>query len=131
MLRRYLSLAVLPLFAAACGSAENAPSQPPATAAATGAPIAPAGALGLTEAQLRDADLIDAKGADLGDVEDLVRGSDGAITGVLVEIEDSDPDRFVQLPLDGLEAIQRGDDWDLRGDITREQLMALPEVSRR
>lgn len=131
MLRRYLSLAILPLFAAACGSAENAPAQPATTEAAANAPAAAAGALGLTEAQLRDADLVDAAGVELGDVEDLVRGSDGAITGVLIEIEDSDPDRFVQLPLEGLEAVRRGDDWDLRSDTTRESLMALPEVSRR
>ena len=129
MLRRYLSFAMLPLFAAACGSAEDVPN-PAATAATAGTPTVAAGALGLTEAQLRDADLIDAAGMELGDVEDLVRGGDGAITGVLIEIEDSNPDRFVQLPIEGLEAVKRGDDWDLRSDTTREGLMALPEVSR-
>ena len=130
MLRRHLFLATFPLFAAACGNAQDAPTQP-ITAATAGASAATTGALGLTEAQLRDADLIDAAGVELGEVEDLVRGSDGAITGVLIEIKDSDPDRFVQLPIQGLEAVKRGDDRDLRSDTSRERLMALPEVSPR
>jgi len=130
MLQRYLFLALLPLTAAACGTDDHTPTQP-ATAAPGNSPAVENGALGLTEAQLRDADLIDAAGLDLGDVEDVVRGSDGAINGLLVEIEDTNPDRYVQIPLDGLEAVQRGDDIDLRTTATRENLLALPAVPRR
>lgn len=130
MLSRSLFLAALPLSAAACGAGDNTPT-PPATAAPADSSVAAAGALGLTEAQLRDADLIDAAGMDLGDVEYVVRGSDGAIIGLVVEIEDTHPDRLVQIPLEGLEPVRRGNDVDLRSSATRESLMALPEVSRR
>lgn len=134
MQKRYLGFAVLPLFVAACGSSDQTP-----TAVAAGAPTAAAvlptaaaatGALGLTEVQLRDADLIDAADLDLGDVEAVARGADGAITGLIVEIEDTTSDRFVQIPLDGLQAVQRGNDWDVRTTATKDALLALPEVPR-
>ena len=132
MLRRYLLLAVLPLFAtAACDRADNNPAPAATGAPAAAAPAGAPGALGLTEAQLRDADLLDASAIDLGDVEYVVRGADGAITGLVVEIEDTNPDRFVEIPLTGLQAVQNGNDWDLRSDLTRDALMALPEVARR
>lgn len=130
MLQRSLFIALLPLSVAACGSGDNAPAQP-ATPVPVNSAAAADGALGLTEAQLRDADLVDAAGLDLGDVEDVVRGEDGAIIGLLVEIEDTNPDRYVQVPLEGLEPVQRGDDIDLRTTATRENLLALPEVPRR
>ena len=87
-------------------------------------------ALGLTIPQLADADLIGMDGQELGEVERVVRDGDGAVIGLIVEIEDSNPDRFVQVPLDGLSSIRDGDDWDLQGDLTRDQLAALPDVAR-
>jgi hypothetical protein len=141
MSHRYLFLALLTLPIAAC---DKAPSQPapaattavvPAAAAATpmaaNAANAQNVALGLTEVQLRDADLIDVNGVDLGDVEYVERASDGTITGLVIEVDNTDPDRFVLISLDGLEPVRRGDDVDLRTTITREELMALPEVPRR
>lgn len=127
---RYLFLALLPLSIAACGTDENVPNQPTAAATAGTTANAEIVALGLTEAQLRDADLIDSNGVDLGDVNYVERASDGAITGLVVEIDDTNPDRLVLLPLEGLEPVRSGDDVDLRTSATRENLMALPEVSR-
>ncbi len=108
------------------------PPAPIDTTTATDTPVAAdgEGALGLTVAQLRDADLVDASGADLGDVEDVVRGPDGTIESLLVEISDTDPDRFVHVPLAGLTTVQQGDDWDVRANLTRQDLMDLPEVTR-
>jgi sporulation protein YlmC with PRC-barrel domain len=88
-------------------------------------------ALGLTERQLRDADIVAANGQELGEVEELVRGPNGAVTQLLIEVEDSNPDHYVHIPLDGLTRVQDGNDWDLRSNATRDQLMALPAVDRR
>lgn len=85
-------------------------------------------AFGLTERQLLDADFKDWNGSDLGDVEALERDTGGAVTHLIVEIEDTDPDRYVRVPVEGLERVADGDDWDVRGQYTRDQLMALPEV---
>jgi hypothetical protein len=85
-------------------------------------------AFGLTERQLLDADFKDWNGSDLGDVEALERDAGGAVTHLIVEIEDTDPDRYVRVPVDGLERVADGDDWDVRGQYTRDQLMALPEI---
>lgn len=118
------------LLVAACGDSSSPTPVVQDNGLVTAAP-APGndGALGLTEAQLRDADLVDANGVDLGDVEGVVRGADGAITDLLVEIEDTSPDREVLVPIAGLTAVRNGNDWDVRTDtLTREQLMALPEV---
>lgn len=94
------------------------------------APAAPADAVafGLTERQLLDADFKDWNGSDLGDVEALERDTGGAVAHLIVEIEDTDPDRYVRVPVDGLERVADGDDWDVRGQYTRDQLMALPEI---
>jgi hypothetical protein len=120
------------LLLAACS--EQSPQPPPGEQAG---PYATAGsrgdaelALGLTERQLLDADLIAADGTELGDVEGLVRDADGSVTHLLVEIEDSSPDRYVHVPTYGLERIADGSGWDVRADLTRDQLMAMPEVRR-
>ncbi len=87
-------------------------------------------ALGLSEAQLLDADLLAvADGTELGDVTSLLRAPDGRVDRLLVEIEDSNPDRFVEVPVAGLTALARGNDTDLVTMMTREQLAALPEAS--
>lgn len=97
-----------------------------ASAAAAGTAVA---ALGLTELQLLDADLIDANGVELGDVKAVVRGAGGQVEHLLVEIEDSNPDRFVQVPVEGLSPVARGDDTDISTTLTKAQLAALPDAT--
>ena len=86
-------------------------------------------ALGLTEAQLIEADLVTADGTDLGDVEQVRRGADGMVEGLLVSIEDSDPDRYVVVPLAGLTTRLRGGDTDLQTTMIAQDLAALPDAS--
>lgn len=140
MMRRLaLSLTTLALVACGNGDDRSERANPETGTSATGTlasgtsasgtsdgPIA----LGMTEGQLRDADLIGANGEELGEVEGLVTGPDGSVTQLLVEIGDSSPDRYVHVPIDGLEAFDNGDDRDLRTTMTRDQLMALPQVAR-
>ncbi|MDF2493731.1 PRC-barrel domain containing protein [Sphingomonas sp.] len=116
---------------AGCGSngreaaAERMEESAEANAATAGpAPVA----LGLSEAQLLDADLIGPGNVEIGEVKSLVRSASGAVEGLIVEVEDTNPDRFVQIPLTGLKVVQRGDDRDLSTTMTREQLAALPDV---
>lgn len=135
---RLAPLATLPLFALALAACESEAErqadrtedlierQADASAAAAGDPIV---ALGLTERQLLDADLVAADGTDLGDVEQVRRGLDGKIEGLVVEIDDSDPDRFVIVPLDGLTTRPDGDETDVQTTLTREQLAALPDAA--
>lgn len=85
-------------------------------------------ALGLTELQLLNADVYGREKVELGEVENLKRGPDGKVTGLVVEIEDSDPDRYVLLPLDALVTMGQGHNIDLRADMTKEAFLALPEV---
>ena len=98
------------------------------SAAAAGDEIA---ALGLTERQLLDADLVGEDGTELGDVEQVRRDSSGAVTALLVEIEDSNPDRYVEVPIAGLSATEGGilEDTDLRTSMTTQDLAALPDAA--
>ena len=100
--------------------------QADASAAAAGGAIA---ALGLTETQLLDADLVAADGTDLGDVEQVRRDASGAVSGLLVEVEDSNPDRYVVVPLTGLTTVVRRDDTDLQATMTAADLAALPDAA--
>lgn len=99
-----------------------------AEAAAAAAGPTPA-ALGLTEAQLLDADLLSTAGAELGDVVTLLRAADGSVDRLLIEIEDSNPDRFVEVPVQGLVVLTRGDDTDLVTTRTAADLAALPAAT--
>lgn len=123
---RYAALAAATIALTACsGQARDAEL----TAGNEGEPVA----LGLTLYQLSDADLISADGVELGEVERIVRNDAGEIVGLIIEIEDSDPDRFVQIPLAGLVSVRTGneaDDWDLQGNMTREQLARMPAYSQ-
>ena len=85
-------------------------------------------ALGLSEAQLLEADLVGADGRELGDIVQVVRGADGKVDRLLVEIEGPGPDRFVHVPIADLKSVVRGTDTDLSTTMTKEQLAALPEV---
>lgn len=107
---------------AAAERVEDAAEQSAAAAGPT--PVA----LGLSEAELLEADMIGPNNTELGDVTSLVRGSTGAVEGLLIEIEDSNPDRFVQVPLTGLSVVTRGNDRDLSTAMTQEQLAALPDA---
>lgn len=97
-----------------------------ASAAAAGTAEA---ALGLTEVQLIDAELVGPDNVELGDVESALRTSDGTVDRLLVEVEDSDPDRFVEVPIAGLTPVTRGDDTDLSTTMTAEELAALPAAT--
>jgi hypothetical protein len=85
-------------------------------------------ALGLTERQLLDADLVTADGTELGDVAQ-VRRSGSTVEGLLVEIEDSNPDRYVLVPLAGLSTRADGNDTDVQTSMTAAQLAALPTAT--
>ncbi len=85
-------------------------------------------ALGMTEAQLLDADLVSADGADLGDVEMVRRGADGSVSGLVIELDDTNPDRWVEVPMDGLTSVTNGDDMDVQTSMTAEDLAALPDT---
>lgn len=85
-------------------------------------------ALGMTEAQLIDADLVAADGTDLGDVEQVRRDASGAVTGLLVELDDTDPDRWVVVPMDGLTTRPDGSDMDVQTSMTAADLAALPDA---
>lgn len=129
-----LLAAAASLALAACGDNDRAeaPASGSAPAPAQGATAAePVLALGLTRRQLEDAELLDATGAEIGEVERVVTDASGAVTGLLVEIEDTTPDRYVTIPLDGLTVVTQGDDHDLRSTHTRDALVAMPETPRR
>lgn len=95
------------------------------SAAAAGGAVA---ALGLIDEQLLDADLVAADGTDLGDVEQVRRGADSAVESFLVEVDDSDPDRYVVVPLAGLVTRVSGDDTDLQTAMTAAEIAALPDA---
>lgn len=111
---------------AACNDAEDRMERAAETSAEAAGPAE--AALGLSEAQLLDAELVDPNGIELGDVESVSRDANGNVDRLLIEIEDSNPDRFVYIPIDGLSTIVRGDDVDLQTTMTRNDLLALPEV---
>ena len=86
-------------------------------------------ALGLTERQLLDAEILAADGTELGDVEAVTKDADGNATELLIEVEDSNPDRYVTIPIDGLTVTTRGNDTDLSSDMTMDDIGALPDAS--
>ena len=96
------------------------------TAAAGTAPAA----LGLTETQLLEADLVAADGTELGDVEQVRRSASGTVESLLVEIENSDPDRYVLVPLKGLRTRVDGDYTDLETTMTAANLTAMPDATQ-
>lgn len=85
-------------------------------------------ALGLTERQLLDADLLASDGAELGDIQSVTKDANGNATELLIEVEDSNPDRYVTIPVEGLEPIERGNDTDLSTAMTMEDIAALPDA---
>ncbi|WP_234038257.1 PRC-barrel domain containing protein [Erythrobacter sp. YJ-T3-07] len=132
-----LKLAALPLAALAITACESEAekqgdiaedrmkTQAEQSAAAAGMEEA---ALGMTELQLIDADLVAADGTELGDIEAVHRDASGAVDGLFVELDNTDPDRFVMIPLDGLSMRMDGDDKDVQTGMTAQDLAALPDA---
>ncbi|MEL7730547.1 PRC-barrel domain-containing protein [Citromicrobium bathyomarinum] len=83
-------------------------------------------ALGMTEAQLLDAELVDADGNELGEIEQVNRNAMGTVDGLVVELEGTD--RYVVVPMRNLVAHSDGDDQDVRTTRTAKQLAALPDA---
>ncbi|WP_447727141.1 PRC-barrel domain-containing protein [Sphingomonas koreensis] len=103
---------------------------PTVTAANLPSASGPGTAFGLTTKQIEDADLVDVTGKDLGDIHRVETDASGNIDAVIVEIDGTDPERFVWLPLTRLTAVADGDDWNLRAATSRAELIALPQVER-
>lgn len=130
---RTLVLAWSTILLAACEDKADEPEdriEAAAEASAAAAGTEPV-ALGMSEAQLIEADLVDPGRAELGSVEGVVRNAAGDVDRLLIEIEDSNPDRFVQIPVEGLTTVVIGDDTDLSTTMTRAELAALPEATPR
>lgn len=129
-MRTLLILASSTALLSACADKNEAAEEKLERAAETSATVAgpiPA-ALGLSEAQLLDAELVGADGQELGDVAQVLRGADNKVDRLLIEIEDSNPDRYVHVPITGLKTVVRGDDTDLQTSMTKAELAGLPEV---
>ena len=126
----YIAITLSAALLSSCGQAstpEKSSSTATPAAQAIGMPIL---VLQLTELQLLDADLLDAAGRDIGDVEMVVRDADGKPTGLLVDVENTTPDRYVMVPLDGLKPVRSGNDWDIGSNLTREDLLKLPDAGK-
>ncbi|MGR4889490.1 PRC-barrel domain containing protein [Sphingopyxis sp. LARHCG72] len=125
----FLPLVPLALVAACTDKNDAAEDKMERTAEKSAIAAGPAPvALGLSEAQLLDAELIGSDGTELGDVAAVIKDAGGKVDRLLVEIEDSHPDRFVHVPVAGLKTLVRGDDTDLSTPMTKAELAALPEV---
>jgi len=128
----FLCLACSTVLLAACDRPDEQDDRIEAAAEASAVAAGPEpAAFGLSEAQLLDADLVDANRVELGSIEGVVRDASGEVHRLLVEIEDSNPDRFVEVPVEGLATLLAGDDTDLSTSMTKEQLAALPEAPAR
>ena len=93
-------------------------------------------ALGLTRLQIEDADLVDLKGREIGEVERLVVDAGGKVTHLIVEIDRNDPqpDHVVQIPLTGLAAVPDPDDrgeFDVQTRQGVDEFLAMPAVALR
>lgn len=130
MIRHALALLGTASLLGACADSNDAAEdkierEAEASAATAGMTVA---ALGLTEAQLLEADLRGPGGIELGDVTQVVRDKDGNVERLLIEVEDSNPDRYVHVPISGLSTIATGAKTDLSTTMTLAQIKALPEV---
>jgi hypothetical protein len=118
------------LVLAACDSKQEVAEDKMERAAETSATVAgplPA-ALGLSEAQLLDADILGPDGKELGEVSQVLRGADDKVDRLLVELDGVGPDRYVHVPVQGLKVVVRGDDSDLQTTMAKAEFDALPQV---
>lgn len=85
-------------------------------------------ALGLTRRQLEGADLVARRRNRfvVGEVESVIMDMNGTVTGLAVEIENTEPDVYVVLPLEGPVAVADGDEWDIDTAKSRDELLSLP-----
>ncbi len=88
--------------------------------------------LGLTHHQLEDADLVDAAGRDIGDVEHVVMGPGGKAEALIISVDRPDPqrDKLVRIGLAGLKARpEKGDpgDYVIVTPISAARLLAMPD----
>ena len=130
MNRSLIAVASFAALMAACSDQKKEPApvvEPPAAAmpATAGLTTDEPVALGLTVAQLEDADLLAVNGSDLGDVERVDVDSAGKVTGLIVA-PTGPGERWVRLPLTGLTIKQDGDDHDVVTTLTWEEVKALP-----
>ena len=119
---------------AACGSpepeaVEATPGGEPVAVSDTRADTAAAQtalALGMTRAELEDADLLAPAPAftDLGDVETLVLDAAGQVTGLVIDLEGVDKE--VVVPLGSVTSLRRDNEVDLTTTMTQAELQALP-----
>ena len=129
-MRTLILLAASAALLAACTDSDDAAEERLEKAAETGATVAgpvPA-AFGLSEAQLLNVDIVGADGKELGDVAQVLRTRDGKVDRLLVELEGSNPDRYVELPILGLTTVVRDNETDLATSMTRDEMAALPEA---
>jgi uncharacterized protein YceK len=131
MKRTLIAIFAAPVLFSGCGSSDRTEPQ---QQEASDAPVMieerqAENTLALTEGQLIGANLLDLRGNNIGRIRGVLRGDDGQITALDVEIDDSAlPDR-VLLPLDGLEAIQVGERWNIRSNLTRERLVNMLDAA--
>ena len=79
----------------------------------------------MTEAQLLEADLVDADGNELGDIALVERNAMRTVTGLLVELEG---DRYVTLRLRDVSPRPDGDEVDVQTTLSSGQLAKLPDA---
>lgn len=113
--------ALICAFAAACLAPQFASAAQP-------------GALGLSRHQLEDADLIDATGHEIGEVDGVVTDASGAITSLVIELHhaDQEPDKRVLLPLRELRAVPEPGEaghYDIQTRRSAAEVMKLPPAS--
>ena len=131
MNRSLIAVASLAVLLAACSEQKKEPAPPAEPAAVAPAPSVASPtrdepmALGLTVAQLEDADLLAVNGSDLGDVERVDVDSAGKVTGLIIA-PTGPGERWVRLPLTGLTIKKDGDDHDVVTTMTWEEVKALP-----
>lgn len=112
----------------------------PGTAAPGTAPVMPAapaqvmpgGVMGqMTADQLIGRDVVDATGASVGEVNDLMLGADGKMTSIMIDVGGflGIGTRTVALDAASLTA-QAGDDGDLVTAMSKEQIEALPAYEK-
>ena len=136
---RTTMLAVASAFALMTGTAAMAQTAP-GTAAPGTAPVMPAApaevmpgsVMGqMTADQLIGRDVVDASGASVGEVNDLMLGADGKMTSIMVDVGGflGIGTRTVALDAASLTA-QAGDDGDLVTSMSKEQIEALPAYEK-
>lgn len=130
-MRTVILLAASTALLAACSDPNEAAEDKLEKSAETSATVAgpmPA-AFGLSEVQLLNADIVGADGKELGDVAQVLRDPGGKVDRLLVELEGSNPDRYVHLPILGLKTVVQDGETDLATSMTKAELEAQPEVT--